>query len=89
MKNQRKIDSRIQPVLRYICPFSEQDQRKCVEKYIETADTLRKNLFDIEAESDPEVYMKLFEESSDLKGLAKVPFSLNLMINIFPQLKRI
>ena len=51
--NQRKIDARIQPILRYICPFSEQDQRRCVEKYIETADKLRKNLFDIEAESDP------------------------------------
>ena len=49
---------------------------------------MKEHLFDFEAEESVDVYMKVFKENQLLKELASVPFSLNLMINIFPQLRK-
>ena len=52
------------------------------------AKKMKQHLFDFEAEESVDVYMKVFKENQSLRELASVPFSLNLMINIFPQLRK-
>ena len=83
-EKEKNLNDKNIPEIRYICPFKEEQQKQCIGNYISTAKKLKEKLFDFHVEDNVEEYFKIFKESEALRQLSQVPFSLNLMINIFP-----
>ncbi len=70
----------------YICPFSESQRTKYIDKFISTAKSLQENYFEISFYPNIQEYITQFQKFSALSNVAKNPYMLRILMSIFKDL---
>ena len=70
----------------YICPFDKDQQHQYISNSVEIFKRLKQKLPDFKTFDTAEQYSEVLNKISSLNELAKVPFTLSLILAILPEL---